>query len=450
MQVTETVSDGLKRKLKIVVGAGELGSKFTERLDDFKDRVQLKGFRRGKVPVAHLKKVYGRSLMAEVLQSTLEETSRQALVERQERPAMQPKIDWTEDQSEIEKVLNGQADLAYDMSFEVLPKIEVADLAALKLEKLTADITDEEVEKALATLADRNTTYEAEEGRAAGDGDRVTMDFVGRIDGEPFDGGKGEAVPLVLGKGGFIPGFEDGLKGVKAGEARLIKATFPAEYPVPTLAGKEAEFDVTVKEVGKPKVPAIDDELAKSFGASDLSRLRDMLRGQIGSEYERASRTKLKRNLLDALEKAHDFALPASLVDGEFEGIWKQIEQGLERSGKTFADEGKTEEGAREEFRKLAERRVRLGLVIGEIGDKNAITVSEDDLRRAMIERARAYPGQERFVFEYFQKTPGALDQLRAPIFEDKVVDFIVELAKPGERKVSAEELMKPLDEPAA
>ncbi len=447
MQVTETVSDGLQRKLKVVVAAGEIGAKFTERMDDFKDRVQLKGFRRGKVPMAHLKKLYGRSLMAEVLQSTLDETTRKALADRNERPAMQPKIDLPENEAEIEKVLSGEADLAFDMSFEVLPEIALADFSKLTLEKLVADVPDSEIDKALSDLADRNTAYETEDGRAAGKDDQLTIDFVGKIGGEPFDGGKGEDVKLVIGQGGFIPGFEEGLTGAKAGDTRVVKATFPAEYPVPTLAGNEAEFDVTVKAVGKPVKPAVDDDFAKNLGAPDLAKLREMVQAQLQREHDQASRSKLKRALLDALEKAHDFVLPASLVDGEFEGIWQQVTTGLERSNKTFADEGKTEEGAREEFRKLAERRVRLGLVIGEIGEKNKVTVTEEEIRRALIERARRYPGQERFVYEYFEKTPGAVDELRAPIFEDKVVDYIVELAKPTERKVSREELLKPLED---
>ena len=450
MQVTETVSDGLKRKLKVVVPAGDLGSRFNERLDDFKDRVQLKGFRRGKVPTAHLRKVYGRSLMAEVVQSTLEEKTRQVLSDRKERPAMQPKIELTESQDEIDKVLSGNSDLAFDMSFEILPDITLVDFSTLKLERLTADIADEDVDKAVNDLADRNVTFAAEDGREAGNGDQLTIDFVGKIGGEAFEGGKGEGVKLVIGQGGFIPGFEDGLTGGKAGDNRTVKATFPEAYPVPTLAGKEAEFDVTVKEVAKPVKPAIDDEFAKTLGAPDLAKLKEFVRAQIEREYAQVSRNKLKRDLLDQLEKSHEFVLPASLVDGEFDGIWKQVTQGLERSGKTFADEGKTEDGAREEFRKLSERRVRLGLVIGEIGEKNKIEVTEDELKRALVDRARRYPGQERFVYEYFEKTPGAVNELRAPIFEDKVVDFIVELAKPSERKVARDELLKPLEDEAA
>jgi trigger factor len=446
MQVTQTSSDGLKRQLKVVVPAGEIGERFNERLDEFKDRVQLKGFRRGKVPMAHIKKLYGRQLMVEVLQSAVEETSRKALTDRDERPAVQPEIKLPESQDEIEKVLTGEADLAFDMAFEVLPKFELVDLASLKLERLVADATDGEIDEALGQIAKRNVTFEADADAAASEGDRVTMNFVGKIDGEAFEGGSSEGVPVVIGQGGFIPGFEDGVKGLKAGDEKVIEATFPEAYPVETLAGKTATFDVKVTEVAKGKVPAIDEEFAKSLGAESVEKLREMVKGQIEREYGQAARTKMKRDMLDALEKAHDFALPSTLVQSEFDGVWKQVTQGLERAGKTFTDEGKTEEEARAEYQKLAERRVRLGLVIGEIGEKNKIQVTQDDLRRALIERARAYPGQEKFVYEYFEKTPGAVDELRAPIFEEKVVDFIAELAKPAERKVSREDLMKAVE----
>jgi len=446
MQVTETSTEGLKRQLKVVVEAGEIGARFNERLEEFKDRVQLKGFRPGKVPMTHLRKLYGRSLMAEVLQSTVEESSRKAVTDRNERLAVQPEIKLPEDEAEIEKVLSGEADLAYDMSFEVLPDIAITDLSALQIERMSAEVADEEVDKALEQLVERNTSFEEEADRAAGNGDQLTVDFVGKIDGEPFEGGTAEDIKLVIGQGGFIPDFEEGLTGAKAGEERVVKATFPEDYPVETLKGKEATFEAKVKQVAKPVRPAIDDEFAKGLGADDLAGLRELVRGQISREYEQLARTKMKRDLLDKLEESHDFALPQTLVDSEFEGVWRQVTQGLEQAGKTFADEGKTEEGAREEYRKLAERRVRLGLVIGEIGDKNQIQVTEEELRRAMIEQMRGYPGQEQMVMEYFQKTPGAVDQLRAPLFEDKVVDFIVELAKPAVRQVSKDDLIKAME----
>lgn len=447
MQITETSSEGLKRTLQVVVPAGELGKRFTDRLDEIKDRVQLKGFRKGKVPVPHLKKMYGRSLMVEVLQETVRETSNQALADRKLRPAMQPSVTLPEDQGEIEKVLAGQADLSYSMTFEVLPAFDIADFKDLKLERLVADVDNEAVDKAIGELVDRSITFAADENRTAETGDRVTIDFVGKIDGEAFEGGTAEAAPIVLGQANFIPGFEDGLTGLKAGEAREVTATFPADYPVETLAGKAAIFSVTAKEVAAPVRPAVDDAFAKSLGAESVDNLKELVKTQIAREYGNVGRNRLKRQLLDQLEKAHSFELPPSLVDSEFETIWQQLEANLKRAEKTFADEGKTEEETREEYRKIAERRVRLGLVIGEIAEKNELKITQDEMRTALIEQARRFPGQEKAVYEYYEKTPGALAELRAPIFEDKVVDFILERAKPVEKKVSKDELFEKPEE---
>jgi trigger factor len=450
MQITETSNEGLKRTLQVTVPAGELGKRFSDRLDEIKDRVQLKGFRKGKVPVAHVKKMYGRSLMVEVLQDTVRETSNQALADRKLRPAMQPSVTLPEDQEEIEKVLAGQADLSYSMTFEVLPAIELTDFKKLKLERLVADVDDEAVEKAVGELVDRSITYTAEEGRAAQTGDRVTVDFVGKIDGEAFEGGTAEAAPIVLGQGNFIPGFEEGITGAKAGEARDVAATFPADYPVETLAGKAASFAVTVKEVAASLRPEVNDDFAKTLGAETVAQLKDLVKQQIDREYANVARQKLKRELLDALEQAHEFELPPSLVDSELAVIWQQLEANLKRAGKTFADEGKSEEETRAEYRKIAERRVRLGLVIGEIADKNDLKISQDEMRKALIEQARRFPGQEKTVYEYYEKTPGALAELRAPIFEDKVVDFVLDKAKPADKKVSKDELFKKAEDATA
>jgi trigger factor len=450
MQVTEAVSNGLKRELQVVIPKGDIDGKFNDRVNSLKGTMQLPGFRKGKVPSAHIKKVYGRSIMAEVLQEALNETSQKAITDRNERPAFQPKIDMTEDKDEIEKVFAGQSDLAFKMSFEVLPQIALTDFSALKLEKDVVAVSDDEIDKGVKELAERGTKFDVEDGRAAADGDQVTIDFVGKIDGEAFDGGTGTEMPVVLGRGGFIPGFEDGLKGAKAGDQRVVNATFPEAYPEKKLAGKTATFDTIVKSVGKSIVPAIDDELAKSLGLEDLARLRDVIKTQIQNQYDQLSRTKLKRELLDQLDKAHSFELPQSLVDNEFDGIWKQVTDGLERAKKTFADEGKTEEGAKDEYRKIAERRVRLGLVIGEVGDKNKIQVSQDELRRSLMEQVRRYPGQEQMVYDFYDKNPAALTELRAPIFEDKVIDHIVAIAKPVEKTVTKEELMKSAEEAEA
>jgi trigger factor len=447
MQVTESNSDGLKRKLEVVVGASELAERFRQRLDEVKDRVEIKGFRKGKVPIAHLKKLYGRSLMSEVLQQTIRETSSKALAERKERPAALPDIALTEDKDEIEELLAGKSDLTYSMSFEVIPDIEVVDLSTLKLDKMVADVDDAAMDEALENLANRNTQFEAEEGRAAQTEDRVTIDFKGTLGGEAFDGGSGKDMSLVLGNANFIPGFEEGLVGVKTGDEKTIDATFPDAYPVDTLAGKEAQFAIKVKSVEKPKKPEINDEFAQGLGLEGKDKLLEMMREQIEKEHESVSYMQLKRSLLDALDESHSFELPPTLVDSEFNGIWAQVEERLKQGGKTFEDEGKTEESAREEYRKLSERRVRLALVIGEIGDANKIDVTQDELRQALMEQARAYPGQEKQVYEYFEKTEGAINELRAPIFEDKVVQHILSQANVTTKKVGRDELMENVKE---
>jgi trigger factor len=443
MQVTEANTEGLKRTLKVVVGADELGRRFSERLDEIKDRVQLKGFRKGKVPVPHLKKMYGRSLMAEVLEQTVKETSSKAIADRNERAVMQPSYTLPEDEKEIEQVLEGKADLAYSMTFEVLPSFDLVDPKTLKLERLRADVEPDAIEKAVEQLVERSITFTPEEGRAAASGDRITMDFVGRIDGEAFEGGSGEGTQLVLGQANFIPGFEEGLIGVKAGEERDINATFPDDYTVDALKGKAATFAVTIKEVAAPLRPAVDDDFAKTLGAEDVANLRKMVSEQISREYDNVARMKLKRQMLAQLEKAHTFELPPSLVDSEFESIWRQLTETMRQSGKSFPDENKTEEEARAEYRRIAERRVRLGLIIGEIAEKNDIKITQDELRRVLIEQARRFPGQEKAVYEYYEKTPGALAELRAPIIEDKVVDFVIEKAKPTEKTVSKDVLFE-------
>ena len=406
MQVTETSSSGLKRELKVVVAQAELGERFAVRLDEVKDRVQIKGFRKGKVPIAHIKKLYGRSVMAEVVQQAVEETSRKAVEERSERPAHQPNIDFTEDKAEIERVLSGQGDLAYTMSFEVLPKITITDLTALKLEREVADVADETVDKAIADLVQRSVKHEPEADRAAGNGDRLTIDFVGRMGGEEFEGGKGEDVQLVVGEGNFIPGFVEGLEGAKAGEERLVKVRFPDDYPASELAGKDAEFTIKVKEVAKAVVPAVDDEFAKTLGAQSLANLKELVRSRIAGEYASVARMKLKRHALDALDTAHDFALPETLVQGEFDSIWARMAQSLEAEGKTVADAGKPEEELKAEYRKMAERRVRLGLVIGEIGERQKMQVTQDELRARAGRAGAALSGSGARGLRFLREEP--------------------------------------------
>ena len=446
MQVTETLSEGLKRELKIVIGAEELNARLDAKLDSIKDKVKLSGFRPGKVPVSHLKKVYGRSMMAEVVEETVSETTTKAMTDRNERPAFQPEIKLPEDEGTVNEVVEGKHDLEFTMAFEVLPKIELANLKDVKLERPVAEVGDEEVNKALDRLREGNVTYEPKDGEAE-DGDRVTIDFVGKLDGEPFEGGTGEDAPVVIGRGGFIPGFEEGLMGGKAGDERTVRASFPETYQAQHLAGKDAEFDIKIKEVAAPRTPDADDEFAKSLGLESLDKLRDAIREQISKDFEQASREKAKRALLDALDEVHKFELPPSLVDNEFESIWKEMTAHLERQKKSFEDEGTTEEAERVKYREMAERRVRLGLVLAEIGQVNEIKVTDEEVRRAIMQRAQQFPGQERQVVEFFKNNPNAQMELRMPIFEDKVVDFALELADVTDKPVSREELFSRDDE---
>jgi trigger factor len=445
MQITETTVDGLVRELKVVVGADELEKRFSQRLDELKGRVRLKGFRPGHVPKAHLRRVYGRSVMAEVVQQAVAETSQKAISERQERPAFQPRIALPEDETEVGKIFAGSGDLAYTMYFEVLPKFELADFAAMEVEKPVAEVTPEDVAKSLERLREANPRYETKDGKAA-KGDRLTIDFQGTLDGEQFKGGSAEDAQVVLGGGNFIPGFEEGLLGAKAGEERSIDATFPENYPEAKLAGKEARFAVKVKEVASPAAPVVDDNFAKSLGLESLDQLKEMVKQRLEQDRSAATRLKLKRALLDKLNASHDFALPPTLVDNEFQTIWRQVTEDLQQSKRSFEDEGTTEEKAREEYRGIAERRVRLGLILSEVGSRNKIEVSDDEVSRALVERARQFPGQERKVYDFYRNNPQALAEVRAPLYEDKVIDFILELAKVKEKPVNVEELYADTD----
>ena len=326
MEITETSSDGLKRELKVTIGAGELAKRVQTRLDELKTQVNLKGFRPGKVPVEHLRKIYGRSVMAEVLEKTISETTQKAISDRKERPALEPDIAVTEDKDEMEKVIAGDADLAYTISFEVLPEIEITDLSKIKIEKPIVKVAKDDVEKGMKNIQEEAVTYTKKDGKAE-DGDQVLIDYVGKIGGKAFDGGTGEDTPVVLGKAQFIPGFEDGLAGLKSGDKTTIDCKFPEEYPAKELAGKDAKFDVTVKEVAGPELAKLDDAFAKKLGLDTLAALRDAVETKLKSDYEAASRTHLKRNLLDALDKAHKFELPATLVEREFDSVWQQVFQ---------------------------------------------------------------------------------------------------------------------------
>jgi len=444
MQVTETLSEGLKREFKVVVPAAELDAKVNERLDELKGRVRLDGFRPGKVPVSHLKRVYGRSAMAEVIEATVRDANNQIVSERGYKLAAEPKVTLPEEKDAIEQLIAGKSDLNYTMAVEIIPPIALADFKTIKLARLTSEVTDAEIEEAVARIAEQNKPYTARPaGEQAASGDRVVISFAGTIDGKPFEGGSGDDSTVLIGSNTFIPGFEDQLIGIKSGETRTLKVTFPAHYQAEHLAGKAAEFVVTAKSIETPGSVTIDDEFAKSLGLESIAKLRDAVKDRLAREHAGMSRQKVKRALLDELDKRHKFEPPPTLVEDEFARVWKTVLQELENERKTFADENTTEEKAKAEYRAIAERRVRLGLVLAEIGEKNTITVTDDEMNRAVMERVRQFPGQEQKIYDYLRQNPQALAAMRAPIFEEKVVDFLLELASVTENKVTREELYK-------
>jgi trigger factor len=436
MQITETNADGLKREFKIVVPAGQIEDRVESKLKELAQTVQMPGFRPGKVPMPMLRKKYRSSLMGEVLEAQVNDATNKAIEDGKLRPAMQPKI-------EITSFADGK-DLEFTVALETLPEVEPVDFATIELERPKVEVSDEEIDNALARIAERNEASEAMPAEhKAETGDIAVIDFTGKRNGEAFAGGAAQNYQLKLGSGSFIPGFEEQLVGVAAGDEKTIPLTFPEQYHNAELAGQPVEFDIKVHEVRRPSTPAIDDELAKKLGLDDLAALRGAVREQIEREYGALTRTIVKRRLLDALADRHDFTVPQGMVDVEFEHIWKQVEEDQKNGRLDPEDQGKDEETLKGEYRLIAERRVRLGLLLSEVGRRNEITVTQQDVNRAVVEEARRYPGQEGLVFQYYQKNPDALNMLKAPIYEDKVVDFVLELAKTTETTVTPEELSK-------
>ena len=446
MQVTETLNKGLERELTIVVPKDDLAGKLAERLEDMKGKVKINGFRQGKVPLSHIRKLYGRQLMAEIVNDIVSKRSGEVLKERNEKAAQQPEISMTEDEKAAEEILAGNQDFEFKLAYEVMPEITVPDLSKLKVERPVAEASDKEVEEQVERIAESARTYSEKKGKAA-DGDRVVMDYVGKLDGEPFEGGAEEDARLVLGSGRFIPGFEDQLVGVKAGDEKTLKIKFPDEYQATDLAGKEAEFDVKVKAVEKPEKIEINDDLAKQLGVESADKLREAVKSQIEARNGSFTRAKIKRQVLDQMDEMTKMELPQRMVQAEFDNIWSQMTGEMERAGKSFEDEETTEEEARGEYQKLAERRVRLGLALAQIGEEAKVEVTEEEMQRAIYDQVRQYPGQEQQVFDYFRENPDAVAGLRAPLFEEKVIDHILAQADVTDKAVSAEELMKEEEE---
>ena len=444
MQVTETLSQGLKREYSVVVSAGDLASKLDSQLADLKTKVKINGFRPGKVPIGHLKRVYGRSVMAEVVQETINAANKQIMDQNGLRLALEPKIELPTKPEEIDAALDARGDLSFKVAMEVLPKFEVGELSDISLDRPVADVEELDVETALQRLAETRRIYHSRPGDEPAElHDRVTVDFVGTIKGESFEGGKGEDIQVVLGSNTFIPGFEDALIGAVAGERRAAQATFPENYAVRALAGQQTDFDVTVKAVEAPELLVIEDEFAKSLGLESLDALRTNVRERIAIDYARASREKVKRKLLDELAARHKFDVPEGLVDQEFNQIWRQVESEQKSTGRSFVEDGTTEEAARAEYRRIAQRRVRLGLLLAEVGTKAGVEITQEEMTQALLARARAFPGREKEMWDFYRNNQQAFAELRAPIYEEKVVDHILGLAKVEDRKVTAAELLK-------
>lgn len=442
MNVTETLSQGLKREFQVVLNATDLKTRLDDGLQGLQGKARINGFRPGKVPVEHLRRLYGRSVMADVVQNAVNEANQKIVADHGLKLAFEPQIKFPENKDEIEAAMEAKGDLAFTVALEVLPKIELADISDVSLSKPVAEVPDSDVDAALERMAGQNRSFSDKgAGATAVSGDRLMISFVGTLEGQPFDGGTGEGIPLDLGAGQFIPGFEEQLEGAKAGETRTVKVTFPENYTATHLAGKPAEFEVTVTEVQAPEPVKIDEELAKSFGMESLDALKSAIREQIGRDFAAQSRRKLKKSLLDALDGKYTFELPPTLVEQEFASVWSHVEADMKDAKKSFEDEGTTEDAARADYRKIAERRVRLGLVLAEIGEQAKVQISDDEVTQALVERARQFPGQEKQVWEFYRKNPQALAEIRAPIFEEKVVDHLLTQIKIEDQTVSREAL---------
>ncbi len=448
MQVTQTIAEGLKREFQVFVPVADLESRLADRLEQIKKTIRLNGFRPGKVPVAHLRRLYGRSVMAEAIEELVRETNEKIITEHGLKLALEPQVKMPESKEELEGVVTGQTDLSYTVALEVVPVIELADFKTIALERPVTPVTKEEVAEAVGRIAEQNRPFSEKDGPAA-TGDRVSVSFTGTVDGEPLDGATGENVQVPIGSESFIPGFEEQLVGAVAGENRTVTVTFPETYRAESFAGKTVDFAVEVKSVETPGVTLAGDELATALGVESIDRLEAAVEERIKQEVTQQCRLKVKRALLDRLDALHQFTAPPSLVEEEFNNIWKATLDDLKARNRTFADEETSEEKAREEYRGIADRRIRLGLVLAEIGEKNSIKVTEDEITRALYERVRQFPGHEQEVWDYYRKNPGAIASVRAPIFEDKVVDFILELAQVTDKPMTREELFKEDDEDA-
>jgi trigger factor len=447
MQIVDKSAEGLSRVYGVTVPVADLAERLEARIAEITPTLNIKGFRPGKVPQAHVRRLYGKALMSEVVEQTLNETTQKVLEDNKLRPAGDPDL---KADGDMQQVIDGKADLSYEIAIEVMPEFEAIDLSKISLKRPVYEPTEAEVDEAVEELSKQNRTYEPRKGKSlkAKDGDQVVIDFVGRVDSVAFEGGAATDTDLTLGSGQFIPGFEEQLVGAKAGDDVTVKVTFPAEYQAAALAGKDAEFAVTVKEVKAPVDSKPDDALAERLGVESLEKLRELLKTNLETQYAGATRFKLKRALLDVLDTKHDFPLPPKMVEAEFASIWQQVQSDKDGGNLPSEDGEKTDDQLQSEYRKIAERRVRLGLVLAEIGREANVQVTEQELAEAMRQEAMRYGPQAQQIFDFFRQNPAAQAQLRAPIFEDKVVDLIIEKAKVKDEKVSKDELLKEDDMP--
>jgi trigger factor len=457
MEVTQTQAQGLKREFNVVLPAADLAQRVDEQLSELQAKARIPGFRPGKVPVSYLKRLYGRSIIAEAVQEAVNEANRKIVEDHELRLALEPKIIVPEDNKDLEKLFEAHSDFVFTVALEVLPKIEVRGLGDIEIERLTVAVSPDDINTVLTRLAENNRSYTPKGNEAAAEaGDKANLDFTGQIDGAPFEGCSGKDVDLVLGSGKFPLGFEAQIEGMKAGELKTIAVTFPDNYGQAKLAGKQASFDVTLNAISAPSDLAIDDGLAQGLGFEDLPKLKDGIRASIERDYLAASRARWKRYLLDALDAKFRFEVPESMVAQEFEGIWRQVEAERSHAGHGSEDEDEHEhehehehdhghaadEAERADYYKIAERRVRLGLLLAEIGESAKITVTDEEVTQGVARRAQAFPGEARAIWDYYRKNPRALAEIRAPLFEEKVVDYIMTQVKVTDRAVAKDELM--------
>lgn len=449
MQVVEKVNEGLSRVLEVTVTKDQLTQKLEAKIAEITPKMNIKGFRPGKVPQGHVRKMYGKELMGEIIQDTLNDTTQKAMEQANIRPASQPEL---KPLGDIEQVIAGNSDLAYEIAVEMMPIFTPVEPSSIELTRPVYEPTDEDVNDSLKQVVAGNKQYEEKKAKGkaavkAEDGDKLIIDFVGKIGDEAFAGGTAEGAELVIGSGQFIPGFEEQLIGAKKGEVKTLNVTFPADYGAKELAGKEATFETTVQDIQAPKEGEADDDMAKSLGLESLDALKDIIKGQLAQQYSTASRFKMKRQLLDVLDEKHDFELPQRMLDAEFQGIWQQVEQDKAAGQLDEEDAKKSEAELKDEYMKIAQRRVRLGLVLAEIGTRQNVQVTDQEVSQAIMREARNYPGQERQVFDFYRNNPAAAAQIRAPIYEEKVCDLIFTQAKVEDKPISKDELLKEDDE---